>query len=489
MIFCARKNNMKLKDNKIYRMIIIPICVVLCFLGRFIPIPNLSGDAVGVLSIFLGSLILWLTIGIDWPSLLCIFSLSFLENLSFAKVFSSSFGNSTFIFLLFTFICTYALSKTSLIKRVAIYFINLKLARKNDYWFTFLFLSAVLILGLFISPSVLFVIILPILNEIFELANIEKEDKIAKMLMLGLAFTVSISSGMTPIAHVFPILAMNAANITISPIAYMGLAIPVGLVTFLLMLVVFRIFLKIDENKLSKVDISKLKENLEKVSKKDIFTVSIFGIVILLWIIPSLFKEISPAFYNFINQYGTAMPPLLGTLLLCIIRIDDKPIIKIDDAFKNGVPWGSLIMCAATLVLGSALTNDAIGIKTFLQNSLGNSLGNIPEILLLIIFIVWAAIQTNLSSNMVTATLVATIASSIMMNMPSSSLNINAVICLIGMMSSFAFATPPSMPHIAITAGSEYCTTKDVLIYGSTVMAISVLAALLIGYPLGLLLV
>lgn len=73
MIFCARKNNMKLKDNKIYRMIIIPICVVLCFFGRFIPIPNLSGDAVGVLSIFLGSLILWLTIGIDWPSLLCIF--------------------------------------------------------------------------------------------------------------------------------------------------------------------------------------------------------------------------------------------------------------------------------------------------------------------------------------------------------------------------------------------------------------------------------
>ena len=49
---------MKLKDNKIYRMIIIPICVVLCFFGRFIPIPNLSGDAVGVLSIFLGSLIL-----------------------------------------------------------------------------------------------------------------------------------------------------------------------------------------------------------------------------------------------------------------------------------------------------------------------------------------------------------------------------------------------------------------------------------------------
>lgn len=79
--------------------------------------------------------------------------------------------------------------------------------------------------------------------------------------MMGLAFTVSISSGMTPIAHVFPILAMNAANITVSPIAYMGMAIPVGLITFLLMILMFRISVKIPENKLNKVDVSILKSN------------------------------------------------------------------------------------------------------------------------------------------------------------------------------------------------------------------------------------
>lgn len=53
-------------------------------------------------------------------------------------------------------------------------------------------------------------------------------------------------------------------------------------------------------------------------------------------------------FYNFINQYGTAMPPLLGTILLCIIRVDDKPLIKIDEAFKKEF-LGEVYLCVQQL--------------------------------------------------------------------------------------------------------------------------------------------
>ena len=476
---------MKLKDNKIFRWIIIPLCLTLCFVGRFIPpVGELTSDGWGVIFIFLGTIILWLTIGIDWPSLVCIFSLGFLENFGFNKAFTSSFGNSTFVFLLFTFVCTYALSKTTLIKRVALSFVDSKLAKRSGNWFVFLFLTAVLLLGLFISPSVLFVVMLPILNEILDLANINKEDKVAKTLMMGLGFTVSISSGMTPIAHVFPLLAMNAANISVSPILYMSIAIPVGLIIFILMMLMFKFILRPDVKQLVNVDVSSLKKDLTEINKCDIITISIFIVVILLWILPSIFKGASEDFYNAINKYGTAMPPLLGTIALCIIRVDNEPLIKIDDAFKNGIPWTSLVMCAGTLALGAALTNDAIGLKTFLQNSLSTSLANLPQIALLIIFVCWAAIQTNLSSNMVTATLVATVASSILAAI-NSTLNVETVICLIGMMASFAFATPPSMPHIAIIAGGETCNTKDVLIYGGLLMIISIVVTLLIGYPLG----
>lgn len=476
---------MKLKNSKLFRWIAIPICLVLCFVGQFIPAPpGLTSDAMGVIFIFISVLFLWLTIGIDWPSLLCILSLGFIGKIGFKGVFTSSFGNTTFLFLLFTFICTYALSQTSLIKRIAIWFINLKLAKRNGYWFIALFLFSVLLVGLFISPSVLFVVMLPIVYEIFQIAGISKDDKVAKALLLGLGFTVSISSGMTTIAHVFPVLAMQAAKFSISPVQYMGIGIPVGLILFILMLLIFRFILRLDVSKLKGIDTSSLKVDLPKINKKDITTLVVFLVVIILRIVPTFFKGISPEFYETFNKWGTAMPPLLGTLALCIIRFDDEPILKVGDAFKNGVPWVSLIMCASTLALGAALTNPDVGIKTFLENNLAAPLSHVPPIILLIIFGVWAALQTNVSSNMVTAMLVASVAANVLSGM-SGAIHVESIVVVIGMLASFAFATPPSMPHIAIVAGSDYCTTKDVFIYGSILMILSVIVALLVGYPLG----
>lgn len=475
---------MKLKDNVIFRSIIIPICIAMCLFFRFIPAPEgLTQSAMGVIGIFAGSLILWLTIGIDWPSLLCLFSIALLDGFSAKTVFAGSFGNETFVFLLFTFVCTYSLSKTAFIKRVAIWFATNKLAKKGGWWLACMFWTSVLILGLFMSPSVLFVVILPILNEILEVAGIEKGDKVGKMLMMGLGFTVSISSGMTPIAHVFPILAMNTAKITVGYVQYMAFAIPVGILSFVAMILIFRLILRPDMSKLKDVDISSIKESLPPFSKEEIANIIVFAMLLLLWIVPSLIKNILPDVYNFINQFGTALPAILATLALCIIRVDKKPLVNLQDAFKNGIPWSSLIMCASTLILGSAMTSDSVGLKTFLQNNLSGSLGGVPAVVLLIIFGAWAMLQTNVSSNMVTATLVSAVASSVIVS-TGVNINLNAVICIIGCLSAYAFATPPSMPHIAIVAGSDYCDTKSVLTYGSLLMVASLIIALAVGYPL-----
>lgn len=68
-----------------------------------------------------------------------------------------------------------------------------------------------------------------------------------------------------------------------------------------------------------------------------------------------------------------------------------------------------------------------------------------------------------------------------------NTLNLEATICIVGMLSSFAFATPPSMPHVAIIASSETRSTKDVFIYGSILMILSLIISLLESYPIGLL--
>lgn len=479
---------MSLKDNKTFRWIIIPFCIALCFAGVFIPDTIISitdektliiGDSIHVLMIFLGSLILWLTIGIDWPSLLCMLSLCLVESFGYKNVFTSGFGSETFAFLLFTFVCTYALSKTSIIQRVTLFFTNTKLAKKNGLWFSFLFLLAVLLVGLFMSPTVLFVIALPILKEIFNIAKIDKGEKIGKSLMMGLGFTVSISSGMTLIAHVFPVTALMNAKVEINQLSYMLFGIPVGLICFFLMFVMLFVIFKPDYQKLNNIDVTSLKEKLPKINKNEIITVIVFGIVVILW----LFIDIAKPYIPYLKaNFATAIPPLLGALVLCIIRVDNKPIIKVDEAIKS-VPWSSLIMCASTLALGAALNSEVIGIKAFLQTNLGGALNTLPPLLIILIFGLWAILQTNVSSNIVTATVVATVAGTIIGS--TGIIDIKVMACIIGLLASFAFATPPSMPHIALVGSSEYANTKDVLIFGSILMIICLIVALGVGYPLG----
>ena len=247
----------KLKDNIVFRSIIIPICICLCFFFKYIPnSAGLSESAMGVIGIFIGTLILWLTIGICWPSLLCIFSLFFIKDLSVKQIFENSFGNEIFIFLIFTFACTYALSKTLIIKRIALWFVTNKLAKKGGWWLVILFFTSVLFLGMFISPTVLFVVCLPIVKKIIEIANIQKGEKVGKMLLLGLGFSVSISSGMTPIAHVFPIIAMNMAHLKISYVEYMGFGIPIGILCFIAMILIFKFILRPDISKLRNINVT-----------------------------------------------------------------------------------------------------------------------------------------------------------------------------------------------------------------------------------------
>ena len=84
---------------------------------------------------------------------------------------------------------------------------------------------------------------------------------------------------------------------------------------------------------------------------------------------------------------------------------------------------------------------------------------------------------------MVTATLVASVASTIIQS-SSSNVCLPAIVSIIGMLSAYAFATPPSMPHIAITASSGYANAKQVLTYGLILMLISFIVSVCMGYPL-----
>ena len=70
--------------------------------SRLTPTPPLTLEGLAVLGVFLSSLMMWITISIDWPSLITLFLLGLLPHFGFPAVFRGAFGNVTVAFLLFT---------------------------------------------------------------------------------------------------------------------------------------------------------------------------------------------------------------------------------------------------------------------------------------------------------------------------------------------------------------------------------------------------
>lgn len=463
---------------------------LLCmFLGKVLPpAGGLTPAGMQVLGIFAGVLIMWLTIAIHWPSLLGIAMLATVPGLSLNKLLAVSVGNSTFSFLLFTFMCTYTLSKTPFVKRCAIGFICSRIARKGSWWFLISYCASVLIIGMFMSPVVLFVIYLPILDAICEELQLRNEDSLTNSLVLGQLICAEMSCGMTPIAHVFPIMALGfysaATGKSIAYGDYMLFAVPVGLICFAALMLIFRFVLKPDMSKVANLDFDALEKTIPPMEKYEKMVLSICVAVVIMWIVPGFLKSSFPGIYQFFKNQGTAFPPLVGASLLCLLTLEGKPLLDFKEAVSKGVDWGSIIMAAGTLALGAAMTNKTVGITAWISQTIAPLLQSASAATMVLFIIAWASIQTNVSSNMVTVTVVTAIAIPLC-NATNGAINTAVVCALIGMIASYAYATPPAHPAVALAIGSEKTTTGQVLKLGITMMIIAVLVTVAVGYPLG----
>lgn len=465
------------------------LAALLCMaLFRFIPAPaGMTGSAMQVLGIFVGALILWMTISIDWPSMLVLAALVTVPELSMNSVLAASLGNSTVAFLIFTFMCTYALSKTAFVRRCAVMFISSPAARRSPWGFMILYCTSILIIGLVMSPSVVFVIYLPILQAICSELKLQQDDKLANALMLGQLFSSAISCGMTPIAHVFPIMALgfyqSTTGNTISYVDYMAMAIPVGLVCFVLMLLMLRFVLRPDMSRIKNLDFDTLKNSVPASTLRENIILAIFFTVVAMWILPEFIQPAFPALADFLDTQGTAFPPLAGAVALCLISVNGQPLMNFKEAMQKGVEWGSVIMAGATLALGSAMTNEDIGLTSFMSSSIAPVLNSLAPWLLVLVFAIWTAVMTNVSSNMVTVTVVSAVA--LPLCVASGTLSTPAIAVMIGMLASYAFVTPPAHPNVPLAIGSGWVRTNQVVCYGAILMIISIMAAASIGYPIG----
>ena len=198
----------KSKKNLIY--ILIAFAFMLLF--PLIPAPEgLTTMSMQAFGLFIGIMILWNFVGIDWPSFLCMAMIAIYGLMKPAAIFSSGLGNATIGFLMVFFMLSHVLSQVGFSRRMAIWFMTNKIARKSSWAFVIMFLFGAMFVASFMSQTAALLIFLPIAEQIFRELDYQKGDRVPQMIVLGLGIAVGIGSANTPLGHAIILIPIQLA--------------------------------------------------------------------------------------------------------------------------------------------------------------------------------------------------------------------------------------------------------------------------------------
>ncbi|QAT49113.1 sodium:sulfate symporter [Caproiciproducens sp. NJN-50] len=475
---------MKKNQSKLI-MMILSLAFILLF--QFVPAPaGLTSTSMQVIGIFIGIMLMWNFIGIDWPSFLCMAILAAFQIMKPAEIFKSGFGNATIAFLMVFFMMSYTLSQVGLSRRLAVWFFTNKLAQKSPWMFVTMFLFGAMVMASFMSQTAALLIFLPIAEQIFKELEYEKGDRFPQMLVLGLGISVGIGSANTPLGHaiiLIPIqLLQEQTGLSVNIIAYSAFGIATGLLIFTALILVYRFLYHPDLNKLANYDATKLRNDLPPMSKQEKIAAGLFAGVIAVWILQGFLKNIIPAAGGYLAGLGNAVPVMIAIIIMCVIEVDGKPIMNYKDAATHGVPWSALIFNSAVLVLSGALVLDNVGISKFLIKNVTPLVSGMNQTVFILAIATLCIVMTNFASNTVCATVFYTISAPIALAM--GNINMVALASLIGAAASYAFATPPSTMPMAVVASSGWVDMKVMFKYGGLIALISIAMLAFVGYPI-----
>lgn len=464
--------------------LILGMLFILLF-GILPPPDGLSKLSMRIIGVFIGTILLWLKVASDWPSLLCVAMLLLYGVFDANTTFSTLLGNPTCAFLIFSYMLAYGLVQTNLLRRCAVWFLTRRIVRGHPWTMILMLLVACMLVGMVIIPSTMFIIFLPIVGQMLKQCRVKPGEKLGEVVILMMAFTGSIAQGMTPIGHAHPLIALSiyeqSTGEWISHSRFMMFAIPVGLICIVLMVLYFRFLVKPDVSALTQADMEQVHTELGDLTGAEKYSLVVFVLVVLWWLAPSVLQAVWPSGAAVLSRLGNVLPAAVGVMLMAVTHFDGKPLVKIKDATES-VPWPVIFMGGATMLLSNALTGDSAGISNWLGVHMSLHISNLAPLVFIIIAVLWVITQTNFSSNAVSVTLVISIMLPIVLARPDY-VNPAALTAVLGSACNYAFATPLSTAVIAIACGTQWVRTEAAWKHGLVMMLIGVVVFSLLGYP------
>ncbi|MDR2088053.1 MAG: anion permease [Clostridiales Family XIII bacterium] len=492
-------NGKKANDAAYYVKVIVCILVML-FVGK-IPAPEpITQIGMTALGLFIGLVALWTLVDITWPTVLVVIffgaiapgiwpdSLADAGGSGWFLTLSYSFGQWNAVFVLNILFLCFLMERTGLARRIALWFITTKYAKKSPWSFTFMFLLATFVIGLFFNVSPAQLMLFAIAKEIFSALGMTKDDKWTHIIYTGITFTVMIGFAATPVAHDITILFMSilqglAGGLTVNWVAYMLVTVPAAAVVWFLMFLFFRYCTKCDMRKLENIDFGKIEamKPTKMNAREKFFTIG-FVVLIVVWLAPATIGLFAPqaGIVTFFEHITLVTPLLVLLVLFCIVKIDGEPVLDIPVAASK-LNWSVYFMMAGIMLTSNALSADATGIIPFVIMSLGPIVSGLSPFAFVLAMIVISVILTNILNNIPVAIILMSAAVPLAMEMGMNPFVIGVPIMFA---SGMAFALPSSFVPIGCCYAEPFGGPRYTIKYGAATMVVAIVVCGILMYPL-----
>lgn len=463
------------------------ICIFLMFFNKMIPaFGGLNEAGVTVLCIVLGTLLMMLFVDLILPALFLIIALPVSGLYTLGETLGMTMGHSVVNFMIFNGLMLYVLQETGVLRRIAVNMITMPLTQKNPKAFVAGLWMVIFIIGCFIDITACAILFSMLIIEILDQIGVKKGEKLGSVLLFGNMIFCCVGYACTPIGHSVPMLAISTFSEfqEVSMLKYSLVGIVVGLICWALFCVLELVVMKIDVSPLADFDAAKLRATLGPMSKGEKIAIWVFAAVVVLWLSPDFLKGV-PAVHDLIASVGYVGAPLLAVIVMCLIKIDGKPLLDFNGAMlSGGVAWSAIFLMAASMALGSVINHPDAGIPAFLAATFGGSFGSMAPFAFVVIMAVIAVVITNFTSCTVALTIAATVALALIATV--SGVSAGGLAIVLGIGSGFAFMTPPAGTAAAVTVGYGYVASGEMFRKGAIYAVIFGIISIIIGYYLGM---
>lgn len=444
---------------------------------------DLTPIGITYLAIFIGSILCWMFVDTVWPSVLAMAMLIMCGVLNIGQVGAGSIGNILVITLMCATVIAGKLREYGVLGYMARWAISRKIVHGRPYVFCAIWCIAIYAVVAMSGHLFAYILFIPMIHEISAEIGIKKGDKFFLMLILLTLWSGVIAEGVFPFTAMTTLTGINmltGLGYPFSAFGYLKISILPGLlVPIILALLVCRFALKPDVSCFANYDDEAARQGIkaDKISLQGKITMTIF----VMWMI---FSAVIPGisalggFAVWASKVTLAGFILFAIALMCIIRVDGKPIINLNEDYTY-VPWGAVIFTSAIMLYSGTMTNESFGIVSSLTKVLLPVANSLSLPMVIVIGAVFVTVLSNFTSNTVSCVIGLTTFVPILQQLGATSAQIYCAGTLIIMMCSVAFLTPSATAGTPIIMGRE-ASMKEMFKYSFIYILLMLIMMLLI---------